>query len=160
MKQNATTPALLAIAIALTSCAGHAPMPSAGIAIDHTVLAASNAQGVDVAAYAGFDNRGGPDRLLGADCACAAKVELHRVASENGKMTMSDSFPLALPGGSRVEVKPPGIPLHLMLIGTTRPFAPGEKIAMRLRFERAGDVQAVFTVAANSRDGWAAWSPD
>ena len=69
---------------------------------------------------------------------------------------METVWPLALPTG-RTEVKPPGIPLHFMLIDTNRPFVVGERVPMRLRFERAGTVEVSFEVTTNSQDGWAAW---
>lgn len=73
-------------------------------------------------------------------------------------MSMTNIFPLALPAG-RTEVKPPGVPLHFMLIDTNRAFAVGERVPMRLRFERAGNVEVQFEVVADSKAGWTAWSP-
>jgi copper(I)-binding protein len=145
----------------LAACAG-APsrkLPTSAIAIDHMVIPAVAEPGGPVAAYAGFDNPGGEDRLLGIECACATSVELHRVVRDGDKVSMTNTFPLALPAG-RTEVKPPGIPLHFMLIGTNRPFAVGERVPMRLRFERAGVVEVVFTVAEDSKGGWERWRPD
>ena len=152
----------VAIAVlALCGCAGipQGAVRKGGIVIDHMVMPAVDAAGTDVAAYAGFDNRGSDDRLLGIDCSCAASVELHRVVRDGDKVSMTNTFPLALPAG-RTEVKPPGIPLHFMLIGTNRAFAVGQRVPMRLRFERAGVVEAVFTVAEDSKGGWERWRPD
>ena len=115
--------------------------------------------GGPVAAYAGFDNRGSEDRLLGIDCTCAASVELHQVIRNGGQVSMTNTFPLALPMG-RTEVKPPGVPLHFMLIGTNRAFSAGQRVPMRLRFERAGVIDVVFTVAEDSKGGWERWRPD
>ncbi|SIQ39425.1 copper chaperone PCu(A)C [Solilutibacter tolerans] len=133
---------------------------ASGISIDHTVIPASAEVGVAVAAYAGFENSDGDDRLLGVECVCATSIELHRVVSDGDKVSMTNSFPLTLPAKGRVEVRPPGTPLHFMLIGTKRAFAVGERVPMRLRFERAGSVEAVFTVVGKSQDGWDAWTPD
>ena len=72
-----------------------------------------------------------------------------RILRDGDKVSMTNTFPLALPAG-RTEVKPPGIPLHFMLIGTSRAFAVGQRVPMRLRFERAGVVEVVFTVAEDS----------
>jgi copper(I)-binding protein len=132
--------------------------PAAMIGIDHMVIPAADAAGGPVAAYAGFDNRGGADRLLGIDCDCAASIELHRVVRNGDSVSMTNSFPLELPGNARTEVKPPGIPLHFMLIGTNRPFVVGQRVPMRLRFERAGVVETTFTVTADSAGGWANWT--
>ena len=78
---------------------------------------------------------------------------------DGDKVSMTNTFPLTLPANGRVEVKPPGTPLHFMLIGTTRPFVVGERVPMRLRFERAGDVDVDFLVVEKSQEGWDAWSP-
>ena len=150
------------VAVMVLALAGCASVPQGavqrgGIVIDHMVMPAADTSGTDVAAYAGFDNRGAADRLLGIDCDCATSIELHTVVRDGDKVTMTNTFPLALPAGVRTEVKPPGIPLHFMLMGTTRSFKAGERIPMRLRFERAGSVEATFTVVAKSADGWAAW---
>ena len=104
----------------LAGCAG-APaeeQPISTIGIDHMVIPAVPEVGGPVAAYAGFDNRGSEDHLLGIDCTCAASVELHQVIRNGGQVSMTNTFPLALPMG-RTEVKPPGVPLHFMLIGTS-----------------------------------------
>ena len=146
----------------LAGCAG-APaekQPISTIGIDHMVIPAVPEVGGPVAAYAGFDNAGGEDRLLGIECSCAASVELHRVVRDGDKVSMTNTFPLTLPANGRVEVKPPGTPLHFMLIGTTRPFVVGERVPMRLRFERAGVVEAVFVVAVDSKQGWERWQAD
>lgn len=127
------------------------------ISIDHMIIPAAAEAGTAVAAYAGFDNRGPEDRLLGIECDCAASIELHRVVREGDKVSMTNSFPLTLPANGRAEVKPPGTPLHFMLIGTTRAFAVGERVPMRLRFERAGVIEVDFVVVTKSAEGWAAW---
>ena len=149
-------------AIAILVLAGCASAPNArteAISIDHMVIPAAAETGGPVAAYAGFDNAGPSDRLLGIACECAGSVELHTVVRDGEQMRMTNSFPLQLPTG-RTEVKPPGVPLHFMLIDTTRPFAVGDQVTMQLRFEKAGQREVVFTVVGKSADGWNAWSPD
>lgn len=147
------------LAMLLAGCASVPPgvVRRGDMRIDHRVIPAATEAGTDIAAYAGFDNAGGDDRLLGVECACAASVELHHVVRDGDKMTMTNTFPLALPGGARTEVKPPGVPLHFMLIKTNRPFVTGERVPMRLRFERTGVVEAVFVVAPTSKEGWERW---
>ncbi len=145
------------LAIALVGCATTQTETAPSISIDHMVIPAADAAGGPVAAYAGFDNRGADDQLLGIECDCAASVELHTVVRDGDNVSMTNTFPLALPANARIEVKPPGIPLHFMLIDTKRPFVAGERVPMRLRFERAGTVEAVFTVATESASGWATW---
>lgn len=149
---------LMALLLALSGCGTTQPGAAPAIHIDHMVIPAAQAAGSPVAAYAGFDNRGADDRLLGIDCDCAKSVDLHRVVRDGDKVSMSSSFPLALPANERVEVKPPGIPLHFMLLDTYRSFAVGDRVPMRLRFERAGTVEVVFTVAPDSATGWNNWT--
>ena len=87
----------------LAACAG-APSekrPTSTIAIDHMLIPAVAEAGGPVAAYAGFDNEGGADRLLGIECSCATSVELHRVVRDGDQVSMTNTFPLALPAGRR-----------------------------------------------------------
>ena len=151
-------PAALAVLL-LGGCASwQAPEPDA-IRIDPMIIPAAAEAGGPVAAYAGFDNTGPSDRLLGISCTCAASVELHKVVREGEKVSMTNTFPLALPTG-RTEVRPPGTPLHFMLIDTARPFATGEQLTLQLHFEKSGVRDVVFTVVANSKDGWDAWTAE
>lgn len=149
------------LAVVLGGCAsagaGRADADAGAIRLDHMVIPAADVAGGPVAAYAGFDSRGAGDMLLGIECDCAASIELHQVVRDGDKVSMTNSFPLALPANARTEVKPPGIPLHFMLIDTTRPFVAGQRVPMRLRFERAGALEAVFTVTTDSASGWADW---
>ena len=132
---------------------------ASSISIDHMVIPASAEVGVAAAAYAGFQNNGGDDRLLGIECVCATRIELHHVVRDGDKVSMNNTFPMSLPAKSRVEVKPPGVPLHFMLVGTNRAFVTGERVPMRLRFERAGEIDVEFIVVEKSQEGWDAWAP-
>ena len=151
-------PAALAVLL-LGGCASWQASEPDAIRIDHMIIPAAAEAGGPVAAYAGFDNTGPSDRLLGISCACAASVELHKVVREGDKVSMTNTFPLALPTG-RTEVRPPGTPLHFMLIDTARPFATGEQLTLQLHFEKSGVRDVVFTVVANSKDGWGAWTAE
>ena len=155
---HASRTMLVAFVILLGGCASNPPVVAGrgGIRVDHTVIPAAAEAGGPVAAYAGFDNPGIADKLLGIRCDCAASVELHQVVRDGDQVTMTNTFPLALPAGC-TEVKPPGVPLHFMLIGTRRAFVAGEQVMMRLRFERAGSVDVAFSVTADSKTGWTEW---
>lgn len=159
MKLRGSTTLPLSLLLLLAGCVSAPPAAprQGGIDIDHMLIPAADQAGTAVAAYAGFDNHGAADRLLGIDCDCAASVELHTVVRDGDEVRMTNTFPLALPPG-RTEVRPPGVPLHFMLVDTTRPFAVGERVPMRLRFQRAGTVQAEFVVVATSAEGWDAWT--
>lgn len=143
---------------ALTGCTTIAPPLSHPVKLDHMVMTAAP-KGEVVAAYAALTNNGPDDILTSISCTCAARGELHRVVKQEGKSDMVNGFPLSVPSGSRIEIKPPGVPLHFMLLETNRAFVTGEKVAMTLHFAKAGPVDAVFQVSETSAKGWADWHP-
>ena len=64
---------VLVATLALCGCASiqQGAVRQGGIVIDHMLMPAADTAGTDVAAYAGFDNLGGEDRLLAVECSCA-----------------------------------------------------------------------------------------
>ncbi len=84
------------------------------------------------------------DRLLGATTAGAATVELHEMRMDGDVMRMREIKALELPAGKVITLAPGG--LHLMLTGLTVPLKLGDKLPVRLRFEKAGEVDVVFHV--------------
>lgn len=136
------------------------PVPSPGtIAFDHlqvsrAIVRDAPEAGGDVAGYVAIANSGTPpDRLLTARCACADRVELHRVTRAEGKVSMNNVWPLAIAPAARTEVRP-GTPLHLMLMGLKAPLAVGGSVPVILQFERAGAVRVDFHIVADSAKGW------
>jgi copper(I)-binding protein len=93
-------------------------------------------------AYMKIVNKGAADRLLSATTAVAAAVQVHTMAMDGDVMTMREVDAVDLPAGQTVEFKPGGF--HLMLMGLKAPLKLGDKFAMTLRFEKAGEV--VITV--------------
>ena len=77
------------------------------------------------------------DRLVGASCTCAARVEIHQMSMAGGVMRMRP-----VPGGLVIEpsgvlrLEPRGT--HLMLLGLKAPLRPGERVPLTLEFARAG----------------------
>jgi copper(I)-binding protein len=67
---------------------------------------------------------------------------MHTMAMDGDVMTMREVDAVDLPAGQTVEFKPGGF--HLMLMGLKAPLKLGDKFAMTLRFEKAGEV--VITV--------------
>ncbi|MBA3941761.1 MAG: hypothetical protein C0520_11165 [Sphingopyxis sp.] len=125
-----------------------------GLHLSRAIVRDAATADADVAAYVAIANLGTqPDRLLSARCACAARVELHRVVRQGEKVSMESDWPLPVPPGGRTEIGP-GTPLHLMLMGTTAPLAAGGSVAVILVFERAGAVRVDFRVVADSAKGW------
>ncbi len=80
------------------------------------------------------------DRLIAASSDAAERVELHtHTVDANGVMRMGevkDGFPIA---GMETHMLDRGGD-HIMLLGLTRAFAPGDMISLTLTFERGGDV--------------------
>lgn len=84
------------------------------------------------------------DRLLGGTAAGAASVELHEMRMDGDVMRMREIKALELPAGKLVTLAPGG--LHLMLMGLKAPLKVGDKLPVKLRFEKAGEVEVVFHV--------------
>jgi copper(I)-binding protein len=92
------------------------------------------------AVYMKINNNGSePDRLVGAECPVAAKVEVHETVMEGDVMKMQH-LPegLEIPAKSQVELKPGGF--HLMLIDLADPLLPGV-IKCALQFEKSGEIE-------------------
>ena len=84
------------------------------------------------------------DRLLGASTPVAGSVELHRMSMDGDVMRMRSLDAIDLPAGRSVALKPGGT--HLMLVGLKAPLKAGEKFPLKLRFEKAGEVEVVVNV--------------
>ena len=84
------------------------------------------------------------DRLVSASSPAAAKVELHVHINDNGVMKMREVPGYDVPAKGSFELKPGGA--HLMFTDIKRPFREGEKLPVKLKFEKAGEVSAEFHV--------------
>ena len=110
---------------------GHAPAPSS-----QTQGQAGGAG--NGAVYVFIENRGTEaDTLLGATSDAATTVELHETRQEGGVMRMRPLPKVDVPAGGRIEMKPGG--QHIMLLGLTRDLHPGDKVTIRLRFEKSSE---------------------
>ncbi|HET6720809.1 MAG TPA: copper chaperone PCu(A)C [Rhodocyclaceae bacterium] len=89
---------------------------------------------------------GQADRVVGASSPAAAAVELHTHIMENGVAKMRAVPAIDVPAGGRIELKPGG--LHLMLINLKAPLKAGETIALKLRFEQAGEIEVKVPISA------------
>jgi copper(I)-binding protein len=95
--------------------------------------------------YMVIRNQGGaPDRLVGASSPVAARVELHVHIHEGGVMKMREVPAYDVPAKGSFELKPGGP--HLMFMEIKQPFKEGEKVPVKLRFEKAGEVNAEFQI--------------
>ena len=61
-------------------------------------------------------------------------------------MQMSPLASIDVPAGGKAELKPGGV--HVMLIDLARELKSGEKVTLKLKFEKAGEV----TVTADVRE--------
>jgi len=106
----------------------------------------ATAPGAQVAGgYLVIRNQGAAaDRLVSASSPAAAKVELHVHINDNGVMKMRQVPGYDVPAKGSFELKPGGA--HLMFMDIKRPFKEGEKLPVKLKFEKAGEVSAEFHV--------------
>jgi copper(I)-binding protein len=89
------------------------------------------------AAYMILRNSGDTaDRLVKAESDVADAVELHKTTMEGNMMMMAPVENIEIPAKSQAELKPGGF--HVMLIGLKRELKAGEKIKLKLQFEKAG----------------------
>lgn len=64
-----------------------------------------------------------PAKLVGVSTPVAQSVELHRMSTDNGMMTMREVKDIELPAGKMVDLGESGY--HLMLIGLKQPIKEG-----------------------------------
>ena len=97
------------------------------------------------------------DRLIGGSAPFAERFELHEMSVADGGMRMKEiEGGLAIGPGETVVLEPGGA--HLMFLGLTEPPVAGSKVAVTLRFERAGEVTLdawVAPIGARSPDATA-----
>jgi periplasmic copper chaperone A len=106
----------------------------------------ATAPGAQVAGgYMTIRNAGAADKLISVSSPAAAKVELHVHINDNGVMKMRE-----VPGGYDIpakgafELKPGGA--HLMFMDLKTPLKEGDKVPVKMKFEKAGEVSAEFQV--------------
>jgi len=106
----------------------------------------ASAPGAQVAGgYMLIRNRGAAaDRLVSASSPASARVELHVHVNRDGVMQMREVPGYDVPARGAFELKPGGA--HLMFIDLKRPLKQGEKVPVKLKFEKAGEVSAEFQV--------------
>lgn len=136
-----------AVVVSPARAAEQASVETGGLILSRRIVADSGEPG-DVAAY--LSVTGEPDRLVSVTCACAERVELHRIARSGEQPAMISDAAWDAP----VDIRP-GSPLHLMLIGFDPARATDGQVMLTLTFERAGPVEAAFELTPDSRSAWA-----
>jgi copper(I)-binding protein len=86
------------------------------------------------------------DKLVSASSPAAAKLELHVHINDNGVMKMREVPGYDVPPKGAFELKPGGA--HLMFMDIRQPFKDGDRVPVKLRFEKAGEVNAEFQVGS------------
>jgi copper(I)-binding protein len=129
---------LLAAIVFATAALGHS-QEKGDIQVRHPWARATPPGAKVGAAYLEIRNLGSqPDRLVSATTAVAKRVEMHITEHAAGVAKMRQLQAFEVPARERLALRPGGA--HLMLVDLTRPLAKGERFAMTLRFERAGEV--------------------
>lgn len=144
--------------ISLPMAAGIETPASVGpLDLTRRIVASSGAAGEDSAGYLLIRN-GSPvaDELTDASCACADRVEFHRVVRTETGGNMIDDPVWVVPGNGALEVKP-GTVLHLMLINFDPAQVMDGRVRLALTFRDAGTIEADFAVTTDSRGAWAAF---
>jgi periplasmic copper chaperone A len=91
------------------------------------------------AAYFIIENPGQADALLSAASDIAETVEIHKtVMEQSGTMQMMKMDRIAVSANSKTEFKPGGS--HVMFINLKRDLKEGETFALKLVFEKAGEI--------------------
>ena len=87
------------------------------------------------------------DKLISASSSVSKSMELHTMSMDNNVMRMREVKSIDLPAKSKVELRPGG--LHLMFIDLNKQLKAGEIIPVKLKFEKAGEVEVKFQVIGN-----------
>ena len=146
MQRRAFITATLAAALATPALAAGPPRRWGALVISDAWIRPSLPGAPNGAGYLTIRNTGAvTDRLLGGSTPVSATFEVHEMSMTGGVMRMRP-LPQGLPIPPRGEVRLEPGGFHLMLIGLRRPLNVGDRIPIRLRFERAGDIEVAFTV--------------
>jgi copper(I)-binding protein len=90
------------------------------------------------------NNGAQPDRLLSATSPAAKRVEMHITEHAGNIAKMRQLRAFEVPARERLTLEPNGA--HLMLIDLAQPLRKGERFPIKLRFERAGEIEVEFEV--------------
>ncbi len=91
-----------------------------------------------------IENKVGADKLLAASSPVSKSMELHTMTMDGNVMKMREVKAIDIPANGTVELKPGG--LHLMFIDLNEQLKPGSTFKVKLKFEKAGEVEVPFQV--------------
>lgn len=155
---------VLVMALAISACGGATPAPTAmptnapamGLTITDAWARASGMAsagmemptpsggmggmemgGATSAIYMKINSGGMADKLVKAETTVANATELHTVEMKDGMMQMHPvEGGIDVPATGTLELKPGGY--HVMLIGLKQDLKAGDKVQVKLTFEKAG----------------------
>lgn len=130
------------------------PAMAEGMRVDDPFARVSSKMSKSGAAFMVIHNEtGADDRLIGAKSEVAKRVELHtHKENADGMMQMlhiKEGFAVAK--GGVIEMKRGG--KHVMFMGLTRQLSHGDKVAVTLIFEKAGEVAVEMPVDLKRKPG-------
>ncbi len=91
-----------------------------------------------------IENKGGADQLISASSPVAGEMQLHTMTMDGNVMRMRELKTIDVPANGSVELKPGG--LHLMFIDIKSPLKAGESVPVKLKFQKAGEVEVKMPV--------------
>lgn len=122
--------------------------------LSRMILATDGERG-DAAGYLRIANDGTEtDRLIGASCDCASRIEIHRIREDRSGMDTVEA--LEAPADATLDIRP-GSRLHLMLIDHDPERTVDGVARLRLTFRDAGEIALSFKPTATSRVAWDAF---
>lgn len=86
-----------------------------------------------------IENKGTADQLIAASSPVAGEMQLHTMTMDGNVMKMREVKVIDVPANGSVELKPGG--LHLMFMDIKSPLKAGEAVPVKLKFQKAGEVE-------------------
>ena len=90
-----------------------------------------------------ISNAGSTDQLISASSP-AGIMDLHTMVMDGNVMKMREVKTIEVPANGSVELKPGG--LHLMFFDIKSPFNAGETVTVKLKFQKAGEIEIKLPV--------------
>lgn len=135
---------IVLIGLATRSEATEPPTARAQVAA-HDAWLRATAPGATVAAgYLTLVGGQRPTRLVGAQSARAARIEIHATLEQNGLTTMRPVTGVDVPAHGRAALAPMGT--HLMLVDLDAPLLPGQRVHLTLYFADGSTLPVEATV--------------
>ena len=95
-------------------------------------------------AFVKIKNTGAADKLIAVSSPVAKEMQLHTMSMEGNVMKMREVKAIDIPANGAVELQPGGF--HLMLIDLKSQLKAGDQIPVKLKFEKAGELEVKFQV--------------